>query len=469
MAENRTFLWFSDIHLDPYYGTETAVLRDKMGFGENCQSPSKLTTHPLGDFGCDSPPELLDSLLQSAATQAKPDFVVITGDFVRHGNDILLPSPTIATQEILYTVSELIRTYLDAPVVPAVGNNDVTPDYYMDIQQPDDMLNMITRGLMPLWSEDNQEGMAAKAMFQEQFPQGGYYAHNVTSTITVLSLNTVLYATNRQPQYTEVDVDPLGQFQWMKEQLEMARQSQRNVFLIGHIPPTIGSYRHTQLWHEGYLETYYNMVQNYSDLVQAQLFGHIHTDEFRVHNTFPLFLTASFTPIYGSNPSYRVVTYDDKTGALLDYHVYYLDLTATSLTNATSVWQRGPSFTQAYGVPDMSLQSLKTIVEDLQNSTDTSIYWEAFLSRLHVYTHGSEVCDATCRKEWACTLSSMTAQQYHGCLKESSGRSGMVAALIVVVLAVGLAIIWGRNCWKRRHYSQTVEHHVAEEELPPLS
>ena len=307
----------------------------------------------------------------------------------------------------------------------------------------------------------------------------------------------------------------------------MAERTNRVVYIIGHIPPTIGSYRHTQLWQERYLDRYYEIVtrrhcsgssnkdQNYNSssdqkggggggggVVKAQLFGHIHTDEFRiVHDVCPIYLTSSFTPIYGSNPSFRVVTYDSETGDLLDYHVQYLDLAMlVATTNATKVigddgastaapthavtsssvntvdtagdddddddlvagadqWKQGASFTDAYQVSDMSLSSLKTIVEDLQNSTDHSIYWEALLQRLHVYTHGSEVCDAVCRMEWACTLTSKTAQEYDICLYEAYITHDPVLIIgVFLLLAVVLATIvvaacrFIRRCRQRRHY-----------------
>lgn len=510
-AENRSFIWFSDIHLDPYYGTDLAVNHDGSwggtDDGEGC-GPSKASTHPYGSFGCDSPPFLVESLLEQASTKRSStdavtgatdlDFMIITGDFVRHGNDELLPSPMNATEDILLTVSNSIRSYFpeDFPVVPSIGNNDVTPDYYLDVDRPEVMLGMISRGLQPLLGEKNSKATST-------FQQGGYFAFNVTQEITVLSLNTVIYSTNHQPAYRpppsdDNDDDPLGQFAWLEIQLEVAVQSKRSIYIIGHVPPTIGSYRHTQLWKEPYLKRYYEIVEqreSYSKVVKAQLFGHIHTDEFRVHqDVFPIFLTSSFTPIYGSNPSYRVVTYDSDTGELLDYHVRYLDLASASLAKNTSKedlsnvghWQQGQSFTEAYNVPDMSLTSLQTIVGDLKNSTDTSIYWEALLTRLHVYTHGSDICDDTCRREWACTLSSMTAAQYDTCVLKSWAKKDPLLVIGILLTMAMVLFVGGyvccrsvQQCRQRQKYeSPNVEDQlneydeawtVGEEELPEVS
>ena len=446
--------------------------------------------------------------------------MVITGDFVRHDNDLLRPNPMNATQQILYTISQQIRQHFPTlPVALAVGNNDVTPDYYLDIEQPREMLDMVYGGLKPLFT--NSMGDSGTTMTGEEdtntfaaadsFQKGGYYAINVTDRITILSLNTVVYSTNHQPEHhnnnnnNNNEDDPLGQFAWLDDQLIQAAQNQRVVYIMGHIPPTIGSYRHTQLWQDRYLQRYYDMMKHHhrlAGIVKAQLFGHIHTDEFRIHKRiFPIYLTSSFTPIYGSNPSFRVMTYDSETGDLLDYHVRYLDFAMTvtntlseentlendnttkgnNTTVASPLWKKGPSFTEAYQVPDMSLKSLELIVKDLQNSTDHSVYWEALLNRLHVYTHGSEVCDAKCRIEWSCTLTSMFQREYRVCLYESHVENDPLL-VVVVVLLLALVFVLGvfvlcryiQRCGQRRHYEVPktdleLEVSGAEQQLPELS
>ena len=540
-AEPRTFVWFSDIHLDPFYGTDQAAAHSL--FHPEC-GPSQAATHRYGNFGCDSPPLLIESLLQQASSlsqtitadddinnsssssnsnkvsEEEADFMVITGDFVRHDNDLLRPNPMNATQQILYTISQQIRQYFPTlPVALAVGNNDVTPDYYLDIEQPREMLDMVYGGLKPLLT--NSMGDSGTTMTGEEdtntfaaansFHKGGYYAIDVTDRITILSLNTVVYSTNHQPEHhnnnnnNNNEDDPLGQFAWLDDQLIQAAQNQRVVYIMGHIPPTIGSYRHTQLWQDRYLQRYYDMMKHHhrlAGIVKAQLFGHIHTDEFRIHKRiFPIYLTSSFTPIYGSNPSFRVMTYDSETGDLLDYHVRYLDFAMTvtntlseentlendnttkgnNTTVASPLWKKGPSFTEAYQVPDMSLKSLELIVKDLQNSTDHSVYWEALLNRLHVYTHGSEVCDAKCRIEWSCTLTSMFLREYRVCLYESHVENDPLL-VVVVFLLLALVFVLGvfvlcryiQRCGQRRHYEVPktdleLEVSGAEQQLPELS
>ena len=494
-AAPNNFLWISDIHLEPYYGTPEAMSLNKLGEFD-CSSENKSSTHPFGDYGCDAPQDLVELVLERSSSLENVDFVIITGDFVRHGTDAL-PNPMNTTQHILSTVSDLIKKYHPTiPVIASLGNNDVTPDYYLDVDHPEEMLTMVTNGLSTLLGDDNADA----------FRLGGYYAQNVTSLMTILSMNTVLYSINRQPQPQTVQPDPLGQFQWMEEQLYIAKQAQRHVYILGHIPPSIGSYRHTQLWQEHYLETYYQIVANYADIIKGHLFGHIHTDEFRFHGGIPLLMASSITPIYGSNPSVRLVSYNVETSEVTDYEVHYVDLAETINNNNTALaWKRGESFCQAFGLPDMSVASLQTILDNLKNtsvtinfneedinassitvsstsstSTNKSLdYWEILLSRVHIYTHGSEVCDKSCQKEWICTLSSMTAVQYNACLFDKEAAMGWkewwkitpvrsTALSLLVALAFFLCVACTVRSFfhKRRDYQVPSgdHHHQSHEE-----
>ena len=74
----------------------------------------------------------------------------------------------------------------------------------------------------------------------------------------------------------------------------------------------------------------YEIVKEFDDVIIAQLYGHLHSDEFRVGiadesesmanismlptmNT-PLLLAGSITPLHGNNPSIRLVKYGQKIG-----------------------------------------------------------------------------------------------------------------------------------------------------------
>lgn len=253
LRDTREFIWLSDIHYDAYYGEDSAV-------GE-CKSLSP----KYGQRECDSPKDLVQSALsEMTETIHSSDFILITGDFLRHETSKLVDS-IVETKNMLGDLNELIRSYFpkNLSIIPSVGNNDVTPDYYLDINNASETLNTLNEVFLPFLREEEVS----------TFSRGGYFARNVTDLLTILSLNTIVYSSSHKPEPQPTIEDPFGQFQWLRSQLEIARSSKRVVYISGHISPSIGSYRHSQLWRDSYLQRYYLIVHNYRDVIRGQLFG----------------------------------------------------------------------------------------------------------------------------------------------------------------------------------------------------
>jgi len=554
-------LWLSDLHLDPFYGTSLASSHKT---GNNCSMPENATLleHPYGRVGCDAPPSLLEFALENAAKHAgssdsnknknKIDFILITGDFARHSMDQLSESLGASMYDpvgsILSTCIQSIQEALpNVPIVPVLGNNDVVPDYYLGLETSrtaETMLDTVAFGLKDAF-------LAQEEFFA--FSHGGYFSRLVdlptqqqeeTSSILVLSLNTVLYSVNHQPDPKSQDAngnlhhskDPFGQFEWIKSQLRMAAASSTadtnrivGIYLAGHIPPSIGSYRHSQLWHDQYLHEFSIILQDYSTgkynpppnqnqpqdnnnsssssiaitpnfppPILGHFYGHVHTEEFRLLTydsipnkgrrartnetaqtndannngtkstintiesttpmatnevlSIPVLVTSSITPIYGCNPSYRLVEYNDQSGALLDYTTHYLDLDHSTIDKSQrndDAWIRLPSFVEAYGVPDLSLASFQGLVERLEeefietiemecgkshasnsnaasNNTSSNLnLWETFWNRQDLYSSNPDDADDSefetsptpAMMDWLCTFRASTKQDYESCLE----------------------------------------------------
>ena len=586
------FLWLSDLHLDPFYGTSLAASHKT---GNNCSLPDNVTIleHPYGRVGCDAPPSLLESALHNVKNLSTSqnngdidnyiDFVLVVGDFARHsvadlGNDNSVSKnignnsihetnedlshsidPVEFAGSILsYCISSIQTALPNVPIIPVMGNNDFVPDYYLGPESldhtnttspkpdPETMLASATNGLKGSFlSEEEAFTFQHGGYFSRLVPLDASTASSSTSSILVLSLNTVLYSTHHESDsFIEgADVmdhqfdDPYGQFKWMESQLRMAAASglgtvaDRNskddadktddngavstnytnivgIYLAGHLPPSIGSYRHSQFWHDRYLEQFSDILKNYSNglynpppsnhsnintanytppPILGNFYGHLHTEEFRLltyydndenldegqrnisdttqgsinstaaidsnQNTgtlmVPLLVASSITPIFGSNPSYRLVNYDDESGALLDYKTHYLDLDSSdgngSKNDATeireeAVWIGLPSFVEAYGLPDLSLESFEHLFACLeaelyqalvpqskanQRSNNINLHlWETFWNRQHLYSSVSEDGDDDGDEEntmkmtdWLCTMGSSSADEYQQCLE----------------------------------------------------
>ena len=475
-SSSSQFLWLSDVHYDPWYGSEAAVQVSETASCRSSNIPNE-SLEFFGQVGCDAPASLIENLLEHARTiLPEPDFILITGDISRHHNDQLSPNPLEQTQQVIYNASSLIQAaFPSTTFAVSIGNNDVTPDYYLNVSNPTTLLNMVANSFAPFLEASNDDDNAQE--IDSMLRTGGFYAVSINEHLSILCLNTIIYSTNLQPP-TSLD-DPLNQFAWMRQQFQQAADSNKRLLIAGHIPPTIGSFRHTQLWQETYLDTYYEIVQSYSHVLAGQAFGHIHTDEFRYHKDLEMFMTSSITPIYGSNPSFRIVTYDPQQGTILDYDTHYVDLgDATSFqpTNASSNlnWKQAQSFRQDYQVPDLSVASLASIVDSLASDPNDSL-WNVLLARQHIYAHGSETCNALCRKEWVCTLQSLTAAQFATCLvTPTSSSSPMAIAWIVLCVLASLtgvsALVWAlRRYAVRKQYDTPGDDNVTIEAVatPP--
>ena len=707
------FLWLSDLHVDPLYGTEFAVSHHTSST-EYCTSKKNLVKYPYSRRGCDSSFALFDSCLDdilknnntSSKRKQQIDFILITGDLVRHGTDELYSSSVLSSSSgINTTASSLLSSALQVsslgrggqgrrekeadtnitkkdeddeeevlpvdvedidsgidvdhgpisftgsilsssihsikkrfpniPIIPVLGNNDVTPDYYLadnnddGDDDTDEKGNTITTMMIGNSSSnsnfnvnDNELLEMARSGFsacfesdeeERTFLHGGYFSRIIqttsTSSILILSINTIIYSTNHQPEFNsnnsknhdeidDNDDDPFGQFAWIESQLQKAingtitpsttKSTSNNtnnnnnnnnekptninaIYVVGHIPFGIGSYRHSQFWFDRYVDRYIGILKQHNNKeqqhqqrqqylsstttdknknnnsnnnnnnfpsIQGQLFGHMHTEEFRLLSfnddgdnagdsnnnddddkeeketnneddvsslTIPLFVTSSLTPVYGSNPSYRIVKYDNEWGALLDYSTHYLNLSSSRTdydhnddnnenSNNNWVWKKLPDFTVTYNVSDMSSKSLESIIQRFEkereqqheqqfddlyqndsnsnnnrnnniivdscnnnNSTVASSLWDTFIARQHIYSsyedntytgNNDDISNLYITIEWICTLRAVSKDDYLQCIYKqssatpsSSSHGGIILYLTVSTVLIILSVV----------------------------
>ena len=112
----------------------------------------------------------------------------------------------------------------------------------------------------------------------------GFYKYNdMGSGITFLALNTNLYYKTNN---TEPDI--CGQLEWLRSELENAALEQGRVIVFGHVPPgfferdPFGPFFETSQGDHHYNEDYVQLVRQFSDVILAQIYGHTHTDTFRL-------------------------------------------------------------------------------------------------------------------------------------------------------------------------------------------
>ena len=132
-------------------------------------------------------------------------------------------------------------------------------------------------------------------------------------------------------------------------------------------------------------------MNEHADVIVAQLYGHTHTDTFRVftgmnhpslndlgpgskYKKAVAFIAPSVTPhvtgTTGTNPGIRKFVYKPNAEHLEDYDQLYLDLKKANKHMETD-WTKLYSFRDAYNVPDLSMRSLLQVYDDVKADNDT--------------------------------------------------------------------------------------------------
>ncbi|KAJ2474626.1 Endopolyphosphatase, partial [Coemansia sp. RSA 2320] len=179
------FVHITDLHVDPLYVSGATAY-------SQCHRQQKGTDELTGTFGraqakCDSPVALINATSEYLRRRWRDnvDFVIWTGDSGRHDNDAEEPRTfrEIAAQNAIAAQS-LRHAFPSTPLVPNVGNNDVSP--HNELPGPGHKRARRTfAALAEAWSELVPEDQ------QATFRHGGYFARDVTSRLTALSLNTM--------------------------------------------------------------------------------------------------------------------------------------------------------------------------------------------------------------------------------------------------------------------------------------
>jgi sphingomyelin phosphodiesterase acid-like 3 len=367
-----SFIWFTDVHYDQYYGTSQAAFRGGSypscpGYEENHCNNTNSPKYSI--YGCGASSDLVESFLSEAAraTNGKPDFVLFTGDATRHFADGLKEGTVHNAVTYLYNTTK--AHFPDTPVLQlptiVLGNNDWYPHDTVNITSYEACVEG-TNGEPPVATnehlqnaaKDNEEIFADK-MEEAIFACGGYTRREVVKDLVVLSLNTMIWGTKLNTKYNKMNPnnklhvpdhyteDPFGQLEWLKQELLQARVTGKKAYVIGHHPPADQSIivdTGNNLWSQGYQLRYENIVSEFSDVVAGQMFGHVHTNELRrtpymPKGVAPLLLQGAVAPGYCMDPNFSIVEYDDKTKAIVDMSKYFADLKKAFETKSTElVW-----------------------------------------------------------------------------------------------------------------------------------
>lgn len=230
----------------------------------------------------------------------------------------------------------------------------------------------------------------------------------------------------------------------------------------------------------------YEIVSQYDNVVIGQLFGHLHSSEFRIGTagvdgmipplSTPILLGPSITPLHGNNPAFHVVKLGDVPGG--DTRLLDIDTYSVVSNDFTKGWAKLHTFSETYTVAS-SIMEKEGLSGDafraiLKSMKDTLTLESSFLKRYRSYMLSGagddglgrgmkSECDRSCRIRSLCTMEAATSFGYESCLDaetKSDGGGAMVlgAAAGGVICFFGLvAVILRRRRWQRQEcYSAAV-------------
>uniref|UniRef100_A0A0N5B652 Metallophos domain-containing protein n=1 Tax=Strongyloides papillosus TaxID=174720 RepID=A0A0N5B652_STREA len=343
-----------------------------------CHITNKVSTVSLGIYGdymCDTPQKLLEHSISSAAkTISNPDLILWTGDNIPHIEkyDLDYVVDTINT-----TTNYIKKFFPETKVLPLFGNHDYSPAN--KFPDRNNTIYFKTYNLWKNWIGEKNE---------QTFLKGGYYKYESDNNTIWLCLNTNLYYIYNEAKMDD-KADPAGQFQFMKNELNKAKESKKFVHIISHIPP--GAFERTPnfTWlHPQYNEDFLNIVIKYSDIIKWMIFGHHHTDTFRMvlnNKNEPvqmMFMAPSVTPWFSdlpgagsNNPAFRIFEYNKNNWDINDIETYSINLSDLNI-NSKTPWNLEYTFVRDYNLSSpITISQINNLIKLMEtNSTLFSKY-----------------------------------------------------------------------------------------------
>lgn len=253
---------------------------------------------------------------------------------------------------------------------------------------------------------------------------------------------------------TSAQTDPAGQFAWLTQTLQNARQAGEKVWLISHVPPGFHEkFGIGNLW-TNFTPPYLAAISGFSDVIVAQIYGHDHTDSFRFYFDTPLatvpssymLLAPSITPWRSpyypqgpNNPGVRLISYDESSFDLLDYTQHWTNLSSDIQANGI-VWQPLYSFVETYGAASpLNAQNLYNVyLSMLANDTLFQVYAN-FMSVN--YPSGACTIGLHCGRCWrSVCASSPWADLTHAAVRTCAHFLSLCVLLAVQATVAALAV-----------------------------
>ena len=419
-AYGEQFLSVSDLHFDPFADPSLVARLEAADVAEWPAILASTTPTAFSSYGKDVNDPLLRSAVATMQQQLpKPAFVLISGDFLAHGfqksyqqyatDKSQAAYTAFVTKTIRYVTSLLEQAYPGVRIYPVLGNNDSDCGDYAVAPN-----SAFLADVREVW-----RGMVRSRSFDRRFGTGGYYHADVPSldNVRIIALNTNFFSTNyKNPCGTPGPDLGVRELLWLDDELRLARDLGKRVWLLFHILPGIDVYdsityggacpnpKTQTFWKDQYTATYLQITAAHRDTIIGSFAGHTHQDEFRLASGDFIHVTPSISPIFGNNPAFEIVDVTPR-GEIENY-------TAWHLPNVTAPWSREYAFDEAYAQPRYDTATLTKLAASIAADPTTRA------SYLAHSTSGSPKATAEAEAAWQgywCGLTIMTAAKFDAC------------------------------------------------------
>lgn len=343
------FLSLADIHFDPFIACHKTP----------CPLIQKLRAADVNDWANiftqfdnesaiyreDTNYHLLRSALNSAkneADRAHAAFVFVLGDFLGHEYRSKYVKYSrdksrsgyreFVKKTMQFLINELGQTFPNIDVYSVIGNNDSYQEDYF-VEPHGQYLQDVAKQFASLVHDQKNH-----AAILQSLPEAGYYAVDLTPTMRLVVLNSVLFSTNARGVHVEQTAKQ--ELHWLHHQLETAKENHQHVLIAMHIPVGVDIYATSkirlftliELWQTKYTKQFQAELTQFAPQITAVFSGHLHTDWFQEQtyngSDIPMTGTPAISPIFGNNPGFKIYSYSPSTLQLGNFMTYYYPLSA---------------------------------------------------------------------------------------------------------------------------------------------
>eukprot|EP01132_Coremiostelium_polycephalum_P009309 gene9309-11411_t len=379
--------------------------------------PSSNIASAVGNYRCDTPYLLLKSAFEfMAKTEPNPDFIIWTGDDPPHFSVDQL-NQSLVLDSISNMTNMILDYFPNTRIFPSIGNHDTYPEHQIPIG-PNWLFEAVADMWTPFLSNESLTTLR----------KGGYYTELVEPGFRIISVNTVFYYTQNKQCLNLTD--PADQFQWLNDTLYQASLNNERVWIIGHVPPGYNEKYDIYNFHKEFNDQYLEVFSNYSGIIVTHIYGHEHSDAFRLYFDSPtsvfqdvlptgiMFITPSITPWLNpwvpalpNNPSLRQFHYNTTGFDLVDYDQYWTNLTDNIAKDEIN-WLYEYRATDFYHVASLDPVSMYESYLLLDKIPEMLVQYHLFNS----VSYPSKGCDDVCRRIQLCSIRSPYTTTFDECL-----------------------------------------------------